>query len=255
MRAPPQGAGSGFTLRNDHVISVTSERIRLPAGFVAGALSLGPAQAEGYQHPTPTEPEITDYVIHTYSRVGEAVLDPMCGTGTFVRRALSLGRNAFGADVVEEYVRLANVSIAAETRFDDRVRLQSALHLSRAKSGYGWPEFRLCFFCPPLLRVDRPRYPVSAEQVGNYEDTEHGRWLDDVCTIVREITALLGRGGYLVALWRDQKSATGVLPNVELGVARILDLGLGHRLIDEKVVLFENQGARAPETLHVFRLD
>lgn len=119
----------------------------------------------------------------------------------------------------------------------------------------GWPAFRMCFLCPPLLRIDRPRYPESTDQVGNYEDTEQPRWLDDVCRIVGEVAALLVPGGVLAVLWRNQKSACGILPNVQVGVARILGLGLGYQLIDEKVVLFDNQGARAPEALHVFQLD
>jgi SAM-dependent methyltransferase len=232
---------------------VASERQRLPDHLIAATLRLDPAAAGRYAHPTPIEPEVIDYVLDTYTHPGDSVLDPLCGTGTVVRHALERHRNAFGGDVVEEYVRLANASIRAATGLDGRVKLQSALHASEDAWSPGVLPFRLCFFSPPLLRVDRGPYPDSVDQLGNYGPAEQGRWLDDIARIAWRVAALLRPGGFLALMWRNQKFDGGILPNVNRGVARLLDLDAGFRLIDEKVVLFSNQTSRYPEVVHVFR--
>lgn len=58
-------------------------------------------------HPAPFPVEIPIRLIQMFSFVGDWVLDPFVGTGTTVKAAIQLGRNAIGLDVEARYLRLA----------------------------------------------------------------------------------------------------------------------------------------------------
>jgi len=240
-------------MSSQDVIAVATARMRLTPQFIAEALGLDAATAETYQHPTPTEPEISDYVLETYTRAGDRVLDPMCGTGTIVERALRLGRDAYGSDVVEEYVRLVNARIESASGLVGRVRLHSALQLRDLEAQFGAQPYTLCFFSPPLLKIGRDPYPRSEDQVGNYEAAEQVQWLNDVCRVAEGAARLLREGGYLAIVWRNQRCGDVILANVQLGVARLAGGG-PYELVDEKLAVFANQGERPAEVVNVFRL-
>lgn len=58
-------------------------------------------------HPAVFPGEIPHRLIKLFSMVGEAVLDPFCGTGTTGVAALSLKRHFVGADSSAAYVKVA----------------------------------------------------------------------------------------------------------------------------------------------------
>ncbi|SDF28911.1 DNA methyltransferase [Myxococcus virescens] len=62
-----------------------------------------------------------------YSRPGELVADPFCGSGTIPLEALLHGRSVTGADCNEYAVLLTRAKTAKETLDDVRIRLASAL--------------------------------------------------------------------------------------------------------------------------------
>ena len=52
--------------------------------------------ASSLAHPAKMFPAIAAHAIAAYSRPGDVVVDPMCGIGTTMVEALTLGRNAIG---------------------------------------------------------------------------------------------------------------------------------------------------------------
>jgi site-specific DNA-methyltransferase (adenine-specific) len=58
-------------------------------------------------HPAPFPEELPRRLIKLYSYVGDTVLDPFCGSGTTVKVARDLRRNAIGVELSERYCRIA----------------------------------------------------------------------------------------------------------------------------------------------------
>jgi site-specific DNA-methyltransferase (adenine-specific) len=68
-----------------------------------------------YQHPAIFPEKLAADHIYSWSNPGDLVLDPMCGSGTTLKMAKSLGRNFVGVDISEEYCRLAEARLATLT--------------------------------------------------------------------------------------------------------------------------------------------
>jgi DNA modification methylase len=73
--------------------------------WFSGHWELGGARKKGHEAPFPEE--IPRRLIRMFSFPGDTVLDPFLGTGTTAAVAWSLGRNAIGYEISEEFVALA----------------------------------------------------------------------------------------------------------------------------------------------------
>ena len=62
---------------------------------------------ETYGHPGYTPDEIMLRAIDLFSKPGETIVDPFCGTGTTLRAAKDLGRKAIGIEIEEKYCKIA----------------------------------------------------------------------------------------------------------------------------------------------------
>lgn len=61
----------------------------------------------GIDHPAMYPRSLTDQLVLTFSRPGEKILDPFCGSGTTCLSAVALGRQAIGIEKVEKYATIA----------------------------------------------------------------------------------------------------------------------------------------------------
>ncbi|GAA1962001.1 TRM11 family SAM-dependent methyltransferase [Kitasatospora viridis] len=92
----------------------------LPTSVWATAQANGPKQRRDRYTPTSTThparmlPAIAAHAVRTYTRPGQLVLDPMCGTGTTLVEAVHLGRHALGIDIEGRWtaVTRANLRLA-----------------------------------------------------------------------------------------------------------------------------------------------
>lgn len=86
-------------------------------------------------HPYPAKfiPQIPRVLIDHHSRVGDTVLDPMCGSGTTLVEAVLGGRNAIGVDInpVSTLISQAKVS---RLHFEAESELRS--HIANVRSGF-----------------------------------------------------------------------------------------------------------------------
>jgi DNA modification methylase len=58
-------------------------------------------------HPAPFPEALARDHILSWSNPGDTVLDPMCGSGTTLKMALTYGRNAIGIDISQEYLDIS----------------------------------------------------------------------------------------------------------------------------------------------------
>jgi hypothetical protein len=58
-------------------------------------------------HPTQKPVDLLRYLLRTYSKENESVLDFACGSGTTLRAAKDLGRKAIGIEIEEKYCEIA----------------------------------------------------------------------------------------------------------------------------------------------------
>ncbi|MFD6463792.1 TRM11 family SAM-dependent methyltransferase, partial [Streptomyces roseolus] len=66
---------------------------------------------DGTAHPAKMLPAVAAHAITHYTRPGDLVLDPMCGTGTTLVEALHLGRRAVGVEYETRWAAIAQSNI------------------------------------------------------------------------------------------------------------------------------------------------
>ena len=66
-----------------------------------------PVPPNAVKHPAAFPEQIPWRLIHLYTKKGDVVLDPMCGSGQTTKVAKALGRAFIGVDIRKEYVLLA----------------------------------------------------------------------------------------------------------------------------------------------------
>jgi tRNA G10 N-methylase Trm11 len=71
--------------------------------------------AASMSHPGKMLPAIARYLIATYTRPGELVVDPMAGIATTIVEAMHLGRNGIGIEYEPRWARLAAANLAHAT--------------------------------------------------------------------------------------------------------------------------------------------
>ncbi len=94
----------------------------------------GPTQRRGRylpdstRHPARMLPAIAAHAIHTYTRPGEPVFDPMCGIGTTLVEAVHAGRDALGVEYEPRWAQVADANLA-------HARTQGARRAMRSCAG------------------------------------------------------------------------------------------------------------------------
>ena len=74
---------------------------------------------DAFKHPAIFPEKLVQDHIASWSKEGEVVFDPMCGSGTTCKIAKKLNRNYIGADISEEYVNLAKKRIESYDSYQE----------------------------------------------------------------------------------------------------------------------------------------
>ena len=75
------------------------------------------SNAQRGEHPTQKPVELMKYLIETYSKESDTILDPFLGSGTTAVAAKQLGRNYIGIEISEEYCKIAEDRLRQEVLF------------------------------------------------------------------------------------------------------------------------------------------
>jgi DNA modification methylase len=197
---------------------------------------------ESNRHPGKMLPALARRAVESYSDPGGLVLDPMCGIGTTLVEASSLGRRAFGIELEPRWAQLALGNLDHVHAEDGRARARAhvaegdARELSRlltvegralleADSGarpIASGSVDLVLTSPPyacevadLNQVSGPG-PLRRTDTANYSSDRSnlgyargGEYLTAMTEIYRACAAALKPGGFLVAVTKDMRSAGG----------------------------------------------
>lgn len=110
FRAPPKSVrvnshGYGFTNTKESINTGT----RYPKSIINISRDFS---AQQQVHPTQKPVPLLEWLITTYSNVGDTVLDSTCGSGTSGVAAINLGRKYIGIDLSEDYIQISDKRIA-----------------------------------------------------------------------------------------------------------------------------------------------
>jgi SAM-dependent methyltransferase len=122
--------GGAVTTRGDPAVAA-----RLADAWRATS---GPARelTHGFHaYPARSHPRLVRSLVGAFSRAGELVVDPFCGSGTTLVEAFAAGRRAFGGDVNEVAVRLARLKTRRVSGPKLRELVASAQRIARRAAG------------------------------------------------------------------------------------------------------------------------
>jgi len=69
--------------------------------------NLNTKDTEAFQHPSIFHEKEIEMHIHTWSKEGDIILDPFCGSGTVPKIAIKMNRQFIGIDIVKEYCEIS----------------------------------------------------------------------------------------------------------------------------------------------------
>lgn len=91
------------------------------------------ASQKGKVHPTQKPVELFEYLIRTYTKEGDIVLDNCMGSGTTAVACIRTNRKFVGFEIEQKYVEIANLRIEAEyNKIDDEVFKQRIEEIKRS---------------------------------------------------------------------------------------------------------------------------
>lgn len=205
---------------------------------------------ESNRHPGKMLPALARRAIETYSDPGDLVVDPMCGIGTTLVEAASLGRRAIGVELEPRWAKLAVANLdhvhgTGRTRSLAKVIEGDAKQLPRLLSTRGGRLLNgerpgklvriasggvdLILTSPPygceiadvstenlvsgrgpLRRVDTSNYSADRRNLGH---ARGGTYLEAMADIYVACAAVLKPGGFFVCVTKDLRS-DGALRNL-----------------------------------------
>ena len=138
---------------------------------------------------------VVDHVIERCTKPGDIVLDPFAGFGTTIARAVALGRQALGVELLPERVaylrrRFPEAHIVeGDARQLSRVLRSTALQFRPA-------SIDLILTSPPYMTAEH--HP--ADPLTGYEDNsgDYGRYLRELGEVAAQCARLIAPGGFVV---------------------------------------------------------
>ncbi|MEW6028516.1 MAG: DNA methyltransferase [Chloroflexota bacterium] len=208
-------------------------------------------------HPAKFPETMAQEFIEFFTKKGQTVLDPMCGTGSTLVAALRAGRHSYGIELNPKYAEIARQIIAEE-----RAALGSSIENLKSEivngdasqiTNYQLPIIDYVLTSPPYWDMLRARgaetqkkrrasteldvfYSDDPNDLGNVEDYE--AFLAKLVEIYQRLKPLLREKAYLTIIVKNVKKGGKIYP-LAWDIAR--ELGKSYTLKDEKIWLQDNQ--------------
>ncbi len=219
-------------------------------------------------HPAKFPETMAQEFIEFFTKKGQTVLDPMCGTGSTLVAALRAGRNSYGIELNPRYAEIARQIISQE-----KAALAATQDSATAASGqsngrcvaevitgdaaqaveYGLPKVEYVLTSPPYwdmlhargaenqkkrretdgLDVVYSDHPRDLGNIHNYET-----FLELLVSIYSGLKPLLQSKAYLTIIVKNVKKGGKIYP-LAWDIAR--ELGRVYTLKDERLWLQDNQ--------------
>jgi DNA modification methylase len=208
-------------------------------------------------HPAKYPETMAQEFIEFFTKAGEAVLDPMAGTGSTLVAALRAGRNSCGIELNPKYAEIAKQIIEQERALlGEKVEgLQSeVLNMDAANAQELAPlTFDYVLTSPPYWDMLHAKgadnqkkrrdddgldvvYSEDPNDLGNIH--EYDEFLQKLVTIYQGLKPLLRENAYLTIIVKNVKKGGKLYP-LAWDIAR--ELGKTYTLKDEKIWLQDNQ--------------
>lgn len=177
-------------------------------------------------------PQIPQQMMRRFSRPGEWVIDPFCGSGTTLIEARALGRHALGCELQPRMVAEARRRAAAEPNPHNvctEVDHGDARHFDwlAALRKRGARSAQLALLHPPYH--DIIRFSDDPACLSNQPDV--GGFLDALADVAEQVLRALDRKRHLVLVIGDKYAGGEWLPLGFLAMQRLQSLGLELRSI------------------------
>ncbi|MFI9509059.1 TRM11 family SAM-dependent methyltransferase [Nocardia sp. NPDC052566] len=207
----------------DHAVPVS---VWATAQHAPATQRRGRYHPDGTAHPAKMLPAVAAHAITHYTRPGDLVLDPMCGTGTTVVEALHLGRRGLGIEYETRWAAVArrNIDLARAAGCDQDAAVYSgdARRLDTILPAEFLGAVDLVITSPPYgdsthghvkvkpgegVRKINHRYGSLLDR-GNLANLSLGRLLSGFTRILTGAAVYLKPGGYVVITARPWRQHT-----------------------------------------------
>ena len=164
-----------FRSELDNIFNVKELEFDLPPAFGKYRIFF---PKDAVAHPAKFYVDVIEYLIKRYTKVGDMILDPMCGTGIGCVVAALHGRNCIGVDIEEKFIRWC---IEAKQRVEkhksllpkgslifirgDARKLTAVLHKHLGKLSYGAVDIILT--SPPYSEAISKRAGGRRSKIAN----------------------------------------------------------------------------------------
>lgn len=140
-------------------------------------------------------PAIVDHIIERCTKPGDVILDPFAGFGTTLERAVALGRQAIGMELLPDRVAYLKDRVpGAHILQGDARRLLTTLR--DASPEWSEPNIDLILTSPPYMTAEHhPADPLTGYE-GN--DGDYKRYLHELGLVAAQCARLIAPGGYVV---------------------------------------------------------
>lgn len=140
-------------------------------------------------------PAIVEHVIERCSTPGGLVFDPFAGFGTTLERAVALGRDALGIELLPERVDYLRDRVPGARIIEGDAReLRSLLHGSTPPQPDA--SIDLVLTSPPYMTAeDHEPDPLTAYELN---DGDYGRYLTELGLVAAQCASMVVPGGFVV---------------------------------------------------------
>lgn len=193
-------------------------------------------------------PAIVDHVIERCSKPGDLVFDPFAGFGTTIERAVALGREALGIELLPERVEYLRKRVPGA-----RIIEGDARELLRIIRSIEPPQpdasIDLILTSPPYMTAENH----EADPLTAYEEDngDYGRYLAELGLVAAQCARAVVPGGFVVWNLADIhhmgltthliRDCTGVLEHhlTYVGVTEIVWDRYPHDLVSDALLVFQ----------------